>query len=113
MSITRGIIKFLGGYTRGDMEDYRAVAIRQTMDACQPLQFRVGDVVYINNKDYDPAKAYYLLEAYNGLSGNRWYVSTNKDSKDRYSDQSAGVEELSHTPPERCITCHQIINQKS
>ncbi len=110
MSIARGIIKFFGGYTRGDMEDYRAISIKETMSVMAKLKFRVGDQVYINHENYNPSTPYFLLESYNG--GNCWYVGKSIDDTTR-RELYNGVftHDISHQAPERCITCHQIITK--
>lgn len=100
------IIKLLGGYTK---EEVTVAKVEAAFEIIKSV-FRREDQVYINHKDYDPSKKYYLLESYNG--GNAWYVSQNlQDNKREPLDNGALVEWLSHDPIPRCITCNQILNK--
>jgi len=71
------------------------------------LQFRVGDIVYVNDNVRNPRHKYYLLEAYN--NGYCYYISQSKDSKSFGIGDGINVKHLSHTPPKTCNCCNQLL----
>ncbi len=73
-----------------------------------PKMFRVGDPVYIKNKDYDPKKVYYLLERYNG--DRYWYVGFNPgDAKRSCLGNGVSVFDMSRDPLPECPCCNRTL----
>ena len=71
------------------------------------LQFREGDMVYINDGHRDPRIPFYLCKSYN--NGNCYYVSTEKGKHSHYIGDEAHTKYMSHEPPKQCHCCNHLL----
>lgn len=82
----------------------RIVELEKQNEELYKKQFRVGDLVYINDKKILPTEPVYLRTSYN--NGTCYYVTKETDGIVLESSQFAfHVSRMSHTPPKKCHCC--------
>lgn len=71
-------------------------------------QFRVGDIVYINDNNHDYNTPYFLRESYNDREC--WYVTrTENGIYDKSLHFAVMTRDISHEAPKVCRCCNQLI----
>jgi hypothetical protein len=104
------IIKILGGHT--DTEFKKITEEHKTREFLLLAKtFRTGDAVYltknIKHNNMYLGDIYYLLESYN--NGNCWYISKDKDDKNRSIRSAVHIMDISHEKPNKCKCCNNFL----
>jgi hypothetical protein len=86
------------------------IELKQKVSELYKLQFREGDLVYVNDGHNDPRTPVYLISSYN--NGNCYYTSKIKDCKSKYLGTEVHVKHISHDPPKTCSCCQQLLKGK-
>lgn len=75
-------------------------------------QFRVGDVVFINDGVRNPKTPFYLIKQFN--CGMNYYVSEKEGASHiaEIPSNGVGVENISHDMPLHCGCCGKLVTQK-
>ena len=73
-------------------------------------QFRVGDLVYVNDGKKNPLQPVYLRESYNG--GMCYYVSERKDGRfDSFDLNGVETKHLLTDVPDTCKCCGSLLGE--
>lgn len=102
-----GSLQIRNAYIAGAKETSVEIA-EQEAEERHEKQFRVGDIVYVNDNNHDYNTPYFLRESYNGEEC--WYVTRTEDGiYDKSLHFAVMTRDISHEAPKVCRYCNQLI----
>jgi hypothetical protein len=104
------IIKILGGHTDDELK--KITEEQKTRELLLLAKtFKVGDPVYltksIEQNSIHLGEVCYLLESYN--NDRCWYISKDKDDKNRNIRDGVHISCISHDKPNKCKCCNNFL----